>query len=222
MFDTKGHSFDREIIMLNVRWYLSYKLSYADLAEMAGERGIEVNKSTIFRWVLKFTPELEKGIRQKKKLVGDRWRLDETYIKVNGHWKYFYRAVDSDGDTVDYLLTAKRDRKAAIRFLKKSIRSHGEPQIITIDKSGANKAAIDLYNQEFDSEVEIIQNKYLNNLIEQDHRPTKQLCKATLGFQSFRTAKITLGGFEAMRMLKKGQIDAGGKTPAENFYALCG
>ena len=102
MFDTKGHSFPREVIMLNVRWYLSYRLSYRNLAEMAAERGIPVDQSTISRWVIKFTPEIEKAVRARKKPVGVSWRADETYIKVSGQWKYLYRAADKDGKTVDY------------------------------------------------------------------------------------------------------------------------
>ena len=222
MFDTKGHLFDREIIMLNVRWYLSYKLSYADLAEMAAERGIEVDKSTIYRWVIKFTPELESAIRRGKKTAGRSWRVDETYIKIKGQWRYLYRAVDKEGNTVDYLLAAHRDTKAAKRFFKKAIGSSGTPEKINIDKSGANEAAAKAINTEMDAHIEIRQSKYVNNMIEQDHRGTKQLCRATLGFQSFLTARVTIGGFEAMRVLKKNQLNAGGRTSAESFYALCG
>jgi len=217
LFDTRGHSFERAIIMLNVRWYLSYRLSYRDLEEMAAERGLLVDHTTIHRWVLKFTPELEKAIRLLKRPAGKSWRLDETYIKVKGQWKYLYRAVDKDGNTVDYLLTAKRDRKAATRFLCKAIKLNDEPIKINIDKSGANTAGIETYNDDEGTEIEIRQNKYLNNLIEQDHRPIKQLCRATLGFKS---AKITIGGFESMRIIRKRQARAEGKTSADVFYSL--
>ncbi len=171
LFDTKGHCLERDIIMLNVRWYLSYKLSYRDLEEMSAERGLEVDHTTIYRWVIKFTPELEKPVRRLKRPAGKSWKLDETYIKVKGHWKYLYRAVDKDGNTVDYLLTAKRDRKAAKRFLCKAIKLNDEPTKINIDKSGANTAAINDYNDDEGTDIEIRQNKYLNNMIEQDHRP---------------------------------------------------
>ncbi len=194
LFDTKGHSFERDIIMLNVRWYLSYKLNYRDLEEMAAERGLKVDHTTIYRWVIKFTPELEKAVRLLKRPAGKSWRLDETYIKVKGQWKYLYRAVDKEGNTVDYLLTAKRDRKAAKRFICKAIKSNVGPIKINIDKSGANTAGINDYNYDEGLDVEIRQNKYLNNVIEQDHRPIKQLCRATLGFKKFRTAEITIGG----------------------------
>ncbi len=220
LFDTKGHNFERQIIMLNVRWYLSYKLSYRDLEEMARERGLEVDHTTIYRWVIKFTPELEKTARQLKRPVGKSWRLDETYIKVKGQWKYLYRAVDKEGNTVDYLLTAKRDRKAAKRFICKAIESNEEPIKINIDKSGANTGGIENYNEDEGIEIEIRQNKYLNNIIEQDHRPIKQRCRATLGFKRFHTAKITIGGFEVIRMIRKRQVRAEGKTSAEIFYSM--
>lgn len=220
LFDTRGHRFEREVIMLNVRWYLSYKLSYRDLEEMAAERGLEVDHSTIYRWVIKFTPEVEKAVRQMKRPAGKSWRLDETYIKVKGQWKYLYRAVDKEGNTVDYLLTAKRDRKAANRFLRRAVGSNVEPMKINIDKSGANAAGIHEYNDDEGIDIEIRQNKYLNNIIEQDHRPIKQLCRATLGFKTFRTAKITIGGFESMRTIQKRQVKAEGKTSAEIFYSI--
>ncbi len=220
LFDTRGHIFERQIIMLHVRWYLSYKLSYRDLEEMARERGLEVDHTTIYRWVIKFTPGLEKAVRRLKRASGKSWRVDETYIKVKGQWKYLYRAVDKEGNTVDYLLTAKRDRKAAKRFLCKAIKSNDEPTKINIDKSGANTAGIQSYNEGEGTDIEIRQNKYLNNIIEQDHRPIKQLCRATLGFKRFRTARITIGGFESMRIIRKRQVKAEGETSAEIFYSL--
>ncbi|MFW7382051.1 MAG: IS6 family transposase [Oligoflexus sp.] len=220
LFDTKGHCFERDIIMLNVRWYLNYKLSYRDLKEMDAERGLEVDHTTIYRWVINFTPELEKIVRLLKRSAGKSWRLDETYIKVKGQWKYLYRAVDREGNTVDYLLTAKRDRKAAKHFICKAIKSNDEPIKINIDKSGANTAGIIDYNADAGTDTRIRQNKYLNDIAEQDHRPIKQLCRATLGFKSFRTAKITIGGFESMRIIRKGQIRTEGKTSAAIFYSM--
>ncbi|HYX38678.1 MAG TPA: IS6 family transposase [Oligoflexus sp.] len=180
----------------------------------------EVDHTTIYRWVIKFTPGLEKAVRRLKRPSGKSWFLVETYIKVKGKWKYLYRAVDKEGDTVDYLLTAKRDRKAAQRFLSMAIKSNGEPIKITIDKSGANTSAINDYIGDAGADIEIRQNKYLNNIIEQDHRPIKQLCRVTLGFGKFRTARITIGGFESMRIIRKRQVRAEGDTSAEIFYSL--
>ncbi len=174
----------------------------------------------LYRWVIKFTPELEKAVRRLKRPSGKSWYLDETYIKVKGQWKYLYRAVDKEGNTVDYLLTAKRDRKAAKRFLLKAVRSNDEPTKINIDKSGANTAGINDYNDDEGIDIEIRQNKYLNNIIEQDHRPIKQRCRAMLGFKGFRTARVTIGGFESMRIIRKRQLEAEGNTSAEIFYSL--
>ena len=142
MISFKGRHFQQEMILQSIRWYLAYSLSYRDVEEIMKERGFEVDHSTIQRWVFHYSPKLEKAFHKRKKRPGDRWRLDETYIKVKGQWKYFYRAVDKAGNTIDFLLTAKRDKKAALRFLTKAIGSNGKPSLINIDKSRANKAAI--------------------------------------------------------------------------------
>ena len=149
--------------------------------------------------------------------------MDETYVKVKGQWKYLYRAVDKAGQTVDFLLTAHRDRAAALRFLRKAIRSQGTLEKITIDKSGANKAAIESYNAEEKTTLKIRQSKYLNNRIEQDHWAVKRLTRPMLGFKSFWAAQSTLAGIEVMHMIRKGQLQSEGgeeQTPAEQFYAL--
>jgi transposase-like protein len=149
--------------------------------------------------------------------------MDETYVKVKGHWKYLYRAVDKAGQTVDFLLTAHRNRAAALRFLRKAIRGQGLPEKITIDKSGANTAAIESYNSEQETTIELRQCKYLNNLIEQDHRAVKRLTRPMLGFKSFWAAQSTLAGIEVMHMIRKGQLQSDGseaQTPAEQFYSL--
>jgi transposase-like protein len=138
----KGSHFERDVILWGVRWYVAYPLSYRQIEEMMEERGVEVDHSTLNRWVLKYVPVLEKAFLARKRPVGGSWRLDETYVRVKGAWKYLYRAVDKAGATVDFLLTARRDRKAALRFLRKAIDRHGVPGTITIDKSGANTAAI--------------------------------------------------------------------------------
>ena len=203
----KGSHFEAEIILQCVRWYLSYPLSYRNLEEMMVERGIKVDHSTINRWVLKFTPEIEKRFRKYKRPTGSSWRMDETYIRVKGEWKYLYRAVDKAGETIDFLLTAKRDVKAAKRFLKKAIRNNSEPEKINIDKSGANTAGIQAINEESGSKIEIRQCKYLNNIVEQDHRRIKRRIRPMMGFKSFKSAKITIAGIEMMAMLKKSQSD---------------
>jgi putative transposase len=224
MIDFKGHRFEKDIILLCVRWYLAYSLSYRNLEEMMEERGVKVDHSNIYRWVQKFTPKLEAVFRKgKKRPVGNSWRMDETYIKIKGQWKYLYRAVDKEGQTIDFLLTAHRDKKAALRFFKKAIRQHGLPDKVTIDKSGANTAALQALKEETGQEIEIRQIKYLNNLVEQDHRAIKRIVRPMLGFKSFHSARTTLQGIELMHMIKKGQMisdDSQVLSAAGQFYSL--
>jgi putative transposase len=168
------------------------------------------------------TASLEKAFRRHKRPVGKSWRVDETYVKVKGHWKYLYRAVDKAGQTVDFLLRAHRDKAAAQRYFEKSIDRNGEPETVTIDKSGANLAALEALNAERDTPIKIRQNKYLNNIIEQDHRAIKRRTRPMLGFKTFRCVRILLGGIELMHMIAKGQMkDSGcGQTRAGQFNSL--
>jgi putative transposase len=188
------------------------------------ERGVEVDHSTINRWVIKYSPQLEEAFHRRKRPVWISWRMDETSIKVKGAWKYLYRAVDKYGQTIDFLLTEQRDKEAALKFLKKAIRRNGLPETITIDGSDANKAAIKSYNQEHGTAIAIRQVKYLNNIVEQDHRGVKRVTRPMLGFKSFTAAQDTLVGIELMHMIKKRQmvVQEGdeGLTAAELFYSL--
>jgi putative transposase len=174
--DFNGSHFEREVVLWGVRWYVAYPISYRQLEEMMEERSVEVDHSSLNRWVLKYALLLDHAFRARKRRVGGSWRMDETYVRIRGQWKYLYRAVDKAGNTVDFLLTVKRDRKAAVRFLRKAIGRHGVPAKITIDKSGASTAAIASYNLEQDAEIELRQVKYLNNIVEQDHRAIKLKC----------------------------------------------
>ncbi len=193
-----------------MRWYCRYALSYRDLEEMMTERGIEVDHSTINRWVLKYGPELDKRIRPHLRTTNDSWRVDETYVKVKGQWKYLYRAVDSLGNTLDFLLSAKRNAKAAERFLRKTLKAdHTQtPRVINVDKNAAYPPAIEELKaeEELPKTTELRQVKYLNNRVEQDHRFIKRLTKPGMGFSSFNTARRTLRGMEAMNMIRKGQV----------------
>jgi transposase-like protein len=221
MIEFKGSHFEREVILWGVRWYVAYPISYRQLEEMMDERGVEVDHSTLNRWVLKYVPLLEAQFRARKRPVGSSWRMDETYVKVKGVWKYLYRAVDKTGATVDFLLTAKRDCKAALRFLRKAIGNNGTPEKITIDKSGANTAAIESHNAETKAGIEMRQIKYLNNIVEQDHRAIKRRTRPMLGFKSFWSAAVTLAGVELMHMIRKGQLMLTGELcPARQFYSL--
>jgi transposase, IS6 family len=199
-----------EIILLNVRWYLKYALSYRNLKEMMAEREIQVDHSTVMRWVHRYLPEIEKKIRKHLRPTNDSWRVDETYIKVKGEWKYLYRAVDSYGSTIDFMLSSKRNRKAAKRFFKKALVSkHNQmPRAINVDKNPAYPIALhELKNDKIlHTNVSIRQIKYLNNIVEQDHRSIKRIINPMLGFQSFRSADKTLKRIEAMNMIKKGRV----------------
>jgi len=214
-----------DVIAQCVRWYLAYALSLRNLEEMMAERGVIVDHSTLQRWVIRLVPLLDKAFRRHKRTVGRRWRMDETYIRIKGQWKYLYRAVDTAGQTVDFLLTAKRDAAAALRFFRKAIRHHGEPAMVTIDKSGANTAALGILNAGKEKEkcITVRQSKYLNNLIEQDHRNLKRRIRPMLGFKSFRRSQTILAGIELVQMIRKGQYQypAGDRlSPVEQFYLL--
>jgi len=214
-----------DIMAQCVRWYLAYSLSLRNLEEIMAERGIVLDHSTLHRWVIRLVPLLDKAFRRHKRTIGQRWRMDETYIKIKGQWKYLYRAVDTDGKTIDSLLTAKRDAAAALRFFRKAIRHQGAPAIVTIDKSGANTAALTTLNADKPEEetITVRQNKYLNNLVEQDHRNIKRRISPMLGFKSFRRAQTILAGIELIHMIRKGQYQhpkSEGLSPAEQFYLL--
>ncbi len=214
-----------------VRWYLAYSLSYRDIEELALERGLKVDHSTINRWVIEYAPQLEDSFRKRhKRPVRISWRMDESYIKVKGQWVYLYRAVDKKGKTVDFLLSEKRDESAARAFFEKAIGSNGLPDKVTMDKSGANKAGIDTINLQLALlfmlgglfvQLTVSQIKYLNNIVEQDHRFIKKITKPMKGFKAFHSAEATLAGIELHHMLKKRQHDqSANPTIFEQFYGL--
>jgi putative transposase len=212
-----------EVMLTCVRWYVAYPLSLRHLEEMMAERGIAVDHSTVHRWAIKLLPALEKAFRRCKRAVGKSWRMDETYVKVRGEWKYLYRAVDKEGNTVDFLLRAKRNKAASQRYFEKSIQQNGVPETVTIDKSGANLAALHAMNAERDTTIKIRQVKYLNNVVEQDHRAIKRIIRPMLGFKDFRCARVILSGIEIMHMIAKGQMIHTGKikpSAACQFYSL--
>lgn len=189
------------------------------------ERGVFVDHSSINRWAIRFLPLLEKVFRKHQRAVSGSWRMDETYIKIKGAWKYLYRAVDKEGKTVDFLLTAKRDKAAAVRFFEKAMKASGVPEKVTMDKSGANKAAMDEINARGEMPIIVRQVKYLNNIVEQDHRAIKRVTKPMLNFKSFRAARNVLAGIELMHMIRKGQLLLQGCIKlsfADQFYALAG
>ena len=223
MISCKGAHFPQDIILMGVRWYVVYPLSYRHVEELMEERGVLLDHALIQRWVVKYSPLLEEAFHRRKRAVAVSWRMDETYIKINGQWYYLYRAVDKTGQTIDFLLTEPRDEQAAKRFLTKAIRRNGLPEKITIDGSAAKKAAIESDNEAHETAIAIRQITYLNNMVEQDHRGVKRITRPLLGFKAFDAAQSTLTGMELMRMLRKGSLTGGreqGRSAAEKFYAL--
>ncbi|TDQ10904.1 transposase-like protein [Phyllobacterium brassicacearum] len=180
----KGRHFDRSIILLCVRWYLAYGLSLRNLEEMMQERNIHVDHSTVHRWVLRFSSQLLERLNKRKRSVTAKWHVDETYVKVRGKWMYFYRAIDSVGDTVEFFFSEHRDLAAAKRFFNKALNRHGRPDRVVIDGSQTNREAIiscDMidrlrsgYGKNEQKPISIRASKYLNNRIEQDHRRIKR------------------------------------------------
>ena len=206
----KWRHFEPAIIVCGVRWYLRYALSYRDVEELMRERGLSVDHTTVFRWVQHYAPELDRRCRPPLKPTNDSYRVNETYIKIKKVWHYLYRAVDADGQTLDFLLSPTRDTAAAKQFCRKVLRARHTvpPRVITVDKNAAYPPAVsDLQHEgSLPEHCQLRQSKYLDNVVEQDHRFVKRRVNPGLGFGSFRTAQRTLRGYEAMHMLRKGQL----------------
>jgi transposase, IS6 family len=207
----KWRHFQADTILCAVRWYVRYALSYRDGEVPMRERSVWVDHTTVFRWVQRYAPELDTRCLLQLRATNDSYRVDETYIKLKKHWYDLYRVVDSTGGTLDFMLSATLDAAAAERFFRKVLRaSHTlTPRVITIDKNAAYPPAFDALQQDcrLPETCLIRQCKYLNNVIEQDHRCVKRLVNPGLGFGAFHTAQRTLQGYEAMHMLRKGQIE---------------
>jgi transposase-like protein len=220
------------VILLCVRWYLAYRLSLRDLEEMMAERGVQVDHATIHRWTVHYAPLLLGQFNRRKRPVTGKWHVDETYIKVRGQWRYLYRAIDSNGDTVEFWFSERRNFTAAKRFLRKALKRHGRPERVVIDGSQTNREAIlscDATNQLEDRSgrklkpIRIRQSAYLNNCIEQDHRAIMRRVRPMLGFKSTTTAHVILSGLEMVHMMRKGQAKyACNRQPslAEQFELL--
>ena len=206
----KGRQYPGDVILMAVRWYLRFPLAYEHVAELLAERGLAVDRSCVWRWVQAYAPEINKRCRPHLKPTNRSYRVDETYIKVKGQEKYLYRAVDSTGQTIDFLLTAKRDASAAQRFFQKVFRSPANPipRVINVDKNPAYLAAIRVLKREgkLPRRVRLRQCKFLNNVIEQDHRVSKKRTWLAKGYKTFPSARRTLEGIETMHMIRKGRV----------------
>ena len=205
----RGRHFQDVVILLCVRWYLRYSLSYRDLEEMMAERGLSIDHVTIWRWVQRYAPVLNQRIRRELRRPNRSWRVDETYVKVAGNWAYLYRAVDSTGETIEFMLSPKRDLIAAKLFLRLALSGGGRsPRVINVDGHPAYSSAITELKQsgELGRRCGCRTSPYMNNIIEQDHRFIKKRITASLGFRSAEGAWRTIEGYEAMHAIRKGQI----------------
>lgn len=223
--DFKGNHYPKSVILYAVFFYVRYAVSYRDLEEIMVERGIHVDHATLNRWVVKYAPVIAKTAQTRKRPTAGSWRMDETYIKVKGKWCYLYRAVDKHGKTLDFMLSKRRDRAAARRFIKRAFDTNGVPNRIVIDKSGANLAGLQQINvglkfSQTHRLIEILRVKYLNNIVEQDHRFIKKITRPMLGFKAFHSAAATLSGIETAHMIRKQQFQSNHTSPFEQFANL--
>ncbi len=227
MISFKGSHYPKDVILYAVFFYVRYSVSYRDLEEIMAERGVEIDHATLNRWVVKYAPLIACEAQRRKVGTSSSWRMDETYIKVKGKWMYFYRAVDKFGKTLDFMLSEKRDEAAATTFFARAIGNNGFPDKVVIDKSGANLAGLQnmnclLFLNGWYWLIDILQVKYLNNIIEQDHRFIKKLTRQMKGFKSFGSASATLEGIEVAHMIRKRQFDSSGQSAFQQFAALAG
>jgi len=227
MISFSGTQFPKDVILYAVFFYVRYGVSYRDVEEIFAERNVKVDHSTLNRWVIKYSSSLALAAKKNKRAVATSWRMDETYIQVKGQWVYLYRAVDKLGDTVDFMLSEKRDEAAATAFFKQAIDNNGFPKKVVMDKSGANYVGLENINfllmlAGIISFVEILQIKYLNNLVEQDHRFIKKITKPMMDFKAFHSAKATIDGIETAHMIRKGQLSDENIPAYKQFMALAG
>jgi transposase, IS6 family len=212
----KGFRFPPEIIVLAVRWYLRFGLSYRDVEELLTERGIEVDHVTVYRWVQRFTPLLADAARPRRHAVGDRWYVDETYVKVAGRWRYVYRAVDQDGQIIDVYVSARRDTRAARRFFTTALRDHGEPAEVVTDRAWTLLTVVDeLMPGAFHNTAQ-----YANNRIEADHGRLKSRLRPMRGLKHDHSARVVMRGHAFMQNIRRGHYELGVDARAHRRVAF--
>ena len=221
----KGAQYPKSVILFAVYFYVRVPVSYRDLEEIMAERGVNLDHATLNRWVEKYAGAVADEAHLRKVPTGKSWRMDETYIKVKGVWTYLYRAIDKQGKTLDFMLSERRDETAATAFFAKAIGNNGWPEKVVIDKSGSNTAG--LFNMNcllvmfgWCWLITVRRTKYLNNIIEQDHRFIKKVTRPMQTFKSFSSASATLAGIEVAHMIRKGQFDGPEKSGFAQFAAL--
>lgn len=224
MISFKGAQFPRKVILFAVFFYVRYTVSYRDPEEIMAERGVRADHATLNRWVAKYSPVIASTALRRKAPADRSWRMDETYIKVNGEWVYLYRAVDKLGKTLDFMLSKRRNKAEAAKFFARALEVNGMPSKIVIDRCGANTAGISADNRMLRSfgcpiPIEMVRIKYLNNIVEQDHRIIKKRTRPMLGFKSLVSASATLEGIEVANMIRKGQMRPA-LCPFDQFDAL--
>ena len=225
VIDFKGAQFPKSVILHAVFFYVRYAVSYRDLEEIMAERGFRIDHATLNRWVVRYAPLIAARAQAKKRPTAISWRMDETCVKVKGRWTTLYRAVDRHGKTLDFMLSGRRDLAAARRFFKRAMRTTGVPDRVVIDKSGVNLAGLQAVNVilKFTGNgrtVEVRQVKYLNNILEQDHRFVKRITAPMMGFKAFHSAAATIAGIETAHMIRKGQFNASDMTAFQQFAWL--
>ena len=227
MIDFKGSHYPKDVILYAVFFYVRYAVSYRDLEEIMAERGVNVDHATLARWVVKYSPLIAREAHCRKSGTSSSWRMDETHIKIKGKWTYLYRAVDKHGKTLDFMLSEHRDEAAASNFFARTIGNNGWSEKVVIDKSGANFAGLQNMNwlllfHGWFWLIEICQVKYLNNIIEQDHRFIKKVTRPMKGFKSFSSTSATLDGIEVAHMIRKCQFQTADQSAFQQFAALAG
>ncbi|WP_040590615.1 IS6 family transposase [Methylobacter marinus] len=228
MISFKGVHFPKDVILYAVFFSVRQGVSYRDLEDIMEECGVKVDHATLNRWVVDYSPLIAAETKKRKRTVASSWRMDESYIKVKGRWVYLYRAIDKFGDTVEFMLSEHRDAAAASSFFVNAINANGFPHKIVMDKSGANYAGIENINRllmlaGLISFIDIYQNKYLNNLIEQDHRAIKKITQPTMGFKAWHSAQATIDGIETAHRIRKGQLSNDDNMPVyKQSMALAG